>query len=94
MSERFKYWEWDDTVGAVFLLLVVSVVSLVFIAISQDHSIRFYYLSNGGKAGTCVSGHREWTGDSEGVFCSADSQTASAAANQFNQVLAAGKGHK
>jgi hypothetical protein len=90
----FKDWEWEDTGLTMFCLFVLSVVSLIIFAICQDHSIRFYYLIDGGKAGACVAGHRNWTSDSTGIFCSPDAQNAAEAAKQFNEVLATGKARK
>lgn len=90
----FKDWDWEDIGLTMLVLFVASVVSLILFAICQEHSIRFYYLQDGGKAGTCVAGHRNWTSDSTAVFCSSDPQAVAMMAKQFNEILAAGKAGK
>lgn len=89
-----KYWDWEDTVCSMLAAVVATVVGTAVFAIWQDHSIQFYFLQDGGKTGTCVTGHRNWTSDSPAVFCSQDAQVAALVAKQFNEVIAAGKARK
>lgn len=66
----FKNWDGDDVVGAIFGLVVVSIVFLGIFAICQDHQVRNYYLNdNDGRS--CVYANWNWHSD-ERVYCSED----------------------
>lgn len=72
----FKEWDWWDTFLVMALVFILALLCLGGVAIFQDHSIRFYYLSShgvqGGHNGYCIDGYREWTSNDTGVFCSDD----------------------
>lgn len=72
----FNDWNWTDTWLAVLVVVCFSVLGLGAFAAFQDHSIRFYYLSdhgvNGGHNGYCIDGYREWYSNDVAVFCSDD----------------------
>ncbi len=71
-----KNWEWSDTFLMLLAVAILLIVGVVGYGVFQDHSIRFYYLSdhgiNGGKNGYCIDGYREWWTNDTGVFCSDD----------------------
>ena len=57
-----KDWDMDDTGAAILIGALASVVILILVALTADHSVRGYYLGSGTAAGT-VRARVEWNED-------------------------------
>lgn len=93
-----KGWDWMDIWAAIGTITVLGLLSFGGYAAVQDHSIRYYYLSDHGitqgRNGYCIDGYREWYMNDTGVFCSDDIQKTISVVKQMNDALTATRGRK
>jgi hypothetical protein len=86
-------WEWSDTWLAILAFAAVALASLGTYAAFQDHTVRFYYMSDhgsmAGRSGYCIDGYREWYANDSGVFCSDEIQKTVTVLKELNDGLAA-----
>ena len=84
-------FEWES-IWKFFVVLCVCIL-LVFgcFAAFQDHSVKFYYVSdhgtNNNRAGFCIDGYRQWYMNDTGVFCSDDIQKTISTMKAMNEQL-------
>src|ERR1700745_2402594 len=87
----FKDWYWIDSWAVVLILAALGLMGLGVYAMFQDHSIRFYYISDHGSGtsrnGDCISGYRNWWVNDTGVFCSDDIQKTLSVLKEMNDGL-------
>ena len=79
----FDYWE-DVWIGLLALLIVCGLGFWAFAA-SQDHAVRWYYLSDSGGKTFCIDADRNWWPDDQAVYCSDDIQKALDALKRANE---------
>lgn len=95
MKGMFTNWEWGDTGLAMFIVGIACAAALSVFALTQEHDIRYYYLSNhgtsSGNSGYCINGYRDWCPNDTGVFCSDEIQKSLAVLKELNAGLAARK---
>lgn len=86
--KTFESWDWGDTFFTALLFFASILISIGMFAIFQDHSVRYYFLSQYQKS-FCIDGHREWASEDRAVFCSEDIQKTLGVMKTLNDQLAA-----
>lgn len=84
-----KDWNFQPMWGCLLGLGVLLVVGVVLMAITADHSPRFYYIEHSGSQGAtlpCVMAYRDWYTNST-VFCSDDVNKAIVVMDKMNASL-------
>jgi hypothetical protein len=88
VNKLFEYWDWEDTVAALFAAFVMFWAVVLGVSACADHRVHNYYLRGGMDSHvTCVYGEVNWGGDNC-VMCSPDNNAALDFARKANELLA------